>query len=412
LKLLNIRNTEVLTTDGNGSRLFRSGALSKYINDNEDEIDLVWIISSFDHYNKHNRSPEEIQREEVGLYEKVKMLKTPGYKSNLSLLRFWDHCVFGFKLFFEILIHHRDAKILYCGYPTIESSFVTVFLAKIIGAKSIIDIRDKWPDVFFEGKGRRSTILKLCFLPYFIGRNFIFKYCDSIVAANQSFLDWASFVSKRSSLKMKKDAVFPIGYTIPTLDKHSSYFEEVKQMYEVTDDELIFAFGGTIGTMFDFETIKQGLDIFDKYNIAYRLFMFGDGDSLHQVKELFSSNSKVIFLGRVNSTALFSFYTNADILIAPYIQTSNFLEHIPNKISEYLAAKKPILTSLSGLAGKLLESEECGHIYRNPQEFADCLQKIDKKKSIEMGNLGYDLYLNNYQLDAINKKIVRHCSEI
>ena len=413
MKLLNIRNSEVLSFDGKGSRLWRSGSLSRFIYLNREDVELSWIISNFDHYNKVSRpylSSKVINDEPY--YKALEMLPTCGYSRNLSFMRIVDHISFSMKLFWTVLARHRDTDIFFCSFPTVESCFVTLILSRIVGAKFIVDIRDRWPDVFFEKFTSFSLLFKLLFIPYFIIRYFTFRYADSIVATNEDFKRWAQDLSGRPLGKRLDDAVFPIGFSDPLKGDCEDFSTNILKKYNATDDDYIISFGGTLGEMFDFSLVKIGLEELDSAGVKYKFFIFGDGEAFESVRSSFLDNSSVHFMGRVNSNELFSFYTISNLLVAPYFPLSNFINHIPNKISEYLAAGKPIVTSLSGVAGKLLEKHSCGYIYETSSEFADAVRKCIELGTFEMGEKSRELFLSRFQLDNINSDIVKHCIAI
>ena len=128
--------------------------------------------------------------------------------------------------------------------------------------------------------------------------------------------------------------------------------------------------------------------------------------------ELEPSLWKFIYYNSLNIKDLFSFFLKSDILVANYIQSSNFKEHIPNKISEYLAAGKMVLTSLEGAAGKLIESNDAGFIYRGAEDFANKVGAIFTEDVDRAGKNAKELFENNFHIDSINKKIVDHCLDV
>ena len=75
------------------------------------------------------------------------------------------------------------------------------------------------------------------------------------------------------------------------------------------------------------------------------------------------------------------------VCIAPYIEREDFLMSIPNKIAEYLCAGVPVLTSLLGVSGTLLEKNQCGVTYKNTDELAMILDKLKKDQILLMSFL-------------------------
>ena len=99
-------------------------------------------------------------------------------------------------------------------------------------------------------------------------------------------------------------------------------------------------------------------------------------------------------------------------MFAPYRELEDFNIHIPNKFFDAMANSKPIITSISGVARKLVSDNEIGLVYQSaePDSLRNELLKIlnEKYKLAQMGNRARELYENEYSLSKVYGNAVSH----
>ena len=81
------------------------------------------------------------------------------------------------------------------------------------------------------------------------------------------------------------------------------------------------------------------------------------------------------FTGRVAPEEVSNFLAMADFAILPYPDTPINRYRWPTKLSDYCAAGLPVLCGPAGEVGAFLESEQCGAVFRTPDEAA---QTVDR----------------------------------
>ena len=124
---------------------------------------------------------------------------------------------------------------------------------------------------------------------------------------------------------------------------------------------------------------------------------------------------KFIFTGSVPYTQV-PFYVNAsDLCIATFIKKRHMKIGIsPLKIYEYMACKKPIVSSrIPNL--EFIENQETGILVEpeNPEELAKATIKLlkDEKLREKMGNNGRDYVVKNHSWEAVGKKVAAICEQ-
>jgi len=404
-----VRNTEVLPSDGDGARLWRSGLVAEHLFKNNHRI--KWVISSFDHHNKVNRKKINKLSGENDIYQVIKMLKTPGYKNNISIKRFVDHSIFAIKLFYY-LCRCNDAKVIFVSHPTPESSFICTLYANLFGVKVAVDIRDLWPDVFYDNdRGFKKKLKKVILLPYILMTKYTLKNATSIVSVNKSFLEWCY---RKGRARDSKDVVSFIPFVAPLI-LDSDISKAIKICSELNIDpskEIIISFGGTIGEMFDFKLLLKLLEEHASNIKINRIkFIFcGGGSQLDTLRQSFIEFDNVNFIGHINSNVLYSLYSISTVVFAPYKKIQNFDGHLPNKFMEYLSSGKPIISSLHGDAASILSENNAGFSYSTSEELFDILESIsDNPEDLKLkGNNARSVYETRFSPEKICVAIEKH----
>lgn len=365
-----IRNSEVLPSDGSGSRLWRSGLFAEYLGSRG--LNVHWIVSSFDHYNKVQRNGVSKYHPKNGV--KLSILKTPSYSSNLSPKRLLEHGVFSIKLL-HLLLKLKKPKIIFCSWPTPESSFVCVLFGLIFSVPVVIDVRDKWPSVFFESIDVKFKFLyKVAFVPYFIMRFFCMRYAAILTAVTPEYLEWAQKCGRRNN--KLKDKVLNIPFVRPELEAlYVSEADVIFDKFSANQNELVITFAGTLGKMFDFTFVDFLIEHSRSAHRKILLIVCGDGDSFTELKSRYSKYPEVAFTGRLHSTTVYALLLRSDCLLACYRDLDNFRDHLPNKFMEYLSAGRPIVSSLTGYASDILNDSKAGCTYRNEVELWGILER-------------------------------------
>ena len=102
--------------DGENVRLWRSVLLTQELLKRGHQV-VRWS-STFDHSKKKHRFQEDTVIQ-VDKNYRISLIKSPGYKSNISVQRFYDHIVMA-KKFAKIIKTEKKPDIILCSLPTIE----------------------------------------------------------------------------------------------------------------------------------------------------------------------------------------------------------------------------------------------------------------------------------------------------
>lgn len=138
----------------------------------------------------------------------------------------------------------------------------------------------------------------------------------------------------------------------------------------------------------------------DKYNI--KLWIVGDGSYLHQLQMLTNDlgMENVHFFGRKPPTELPMFISMSDICLIPHFKSLHTDTTIPHKLTQYMAFKKPLLTSDCNPIKRIIQEVKCGYTY-NSGDINNLVDQIlllisKRREWTVMGERAYDAVRNSY----------------
>ena len=362
--------------DGN-RRLLRIGILADILQSQGHEV--VWWTSSFDHVGKKKRYQKSIRVKVKDNYF-IHYLKSFGYKKNISISRLIDNQVVTNQFKKEAKLDKKKPDVILTSVPSIELSKEVMDYANKYRIPFILDIRDLWPDVFYELLPKHfGWLVKILTRPM---RNKLIDICTNakvISGITDDFINWGIEHSGRD--RTVKDTCFPMAYVKSEISKKKKADAYLfwKRLGIVKNDKILnVLFIGSLSNSFVFETVFSAAKILEKEVAPVRFIFCGEGIKEPEIRELCRGSSNCVYAGWVNSGEIKTILKLSHVGLAPYVQTRNFIENIPNKPAEYLSENLLIATSLKqGRLYDLIDTEECGFSYGNdPSKLASLLRKL------------------------------------
>lgn len=287
---------------------------------------------------------------------------------------------YGIELFFRILAYKRmDLYIL-----TSPPFFIIVFafLAARIKNKNniILDVRDLYPDVFFENKLLKRTS--------FLGK--IFARIESYLYKNSIKI---ITVTEGLKLKIINKGIPPYKVVVVKNGFDKNIFRPSSVKY----DNFTIVFHGNLGQFQNIEILLGVIEYFNRYDSAVHFLVIGKGS-----KDFLMKNK------HLDSLKYIEFMIYEDIPkeiskchLGVSFRTDDELSKLsfPVKVFEYIGVGIPIIVTPLSEAGKLIEEEEFGIECSNNLE--------DIIKNIQAIRDNYQFYIDN--LAKTGKNFSRQC---
>ena len=323
----------------------------------------------------------------------LELIPSLGYQKHIGVKRLIDHLILSINLY-RFLKNRKDfiPDRIFLGYPPIETSFVMIRWAKELGIPVMLDVKDNWPENFIEAFPKNYRMIAKFFIyPYFHLSKFIFRNSTSITSITDSFIIWIKSFSKRRnrSLNNSEDKFYvsPLVRRKIRLSKIRNRIANnfwLKRNINVLERKH-FSFVGSLSNSFDFNFIFDIANFtFVKYP-NHKFIICGTGERFEELSKLFEDLPNVFLMGEVNKYNSAFLLSNSIATIAPYKNSPNFKNSIPNKVIESLENSVPFITGTEGEMKNLINEFNNGiFLDSKVNEVNAILKLIEDKKYREI----------------------------
>jgi glycosyltransferase involved in cell wall biosynthesis len=372
---------ETLPIGQSDTRLLRTGLIANLFV--EKGHDIVWWSSTYDHFKKKQCFQFDTDLQLAPSY-RLTLLHGKGYQKNVSLARIKDHRSISIKFRKRIYYEKIKPDIIVCAYPTVELAYHCIKFGKKFNIPVIVDIRDLWPDIFFEEllpKFIRKFALNL-FNLFIVKHQFVFKNATAIIGITDKILNWGLEYAGRKSTDT--DKVFHLSYSKPSLQHTTQTVVSVSQKGLTFKENVLYVcLIGTISKYkFDLNPIVSAAKILQEKKAKVEFVICGDGEGLEWFKNETIDLSNIHFTGWINQNEIAYILDNVQVGLAPYFNTFTYIASIPSKISEYFAYGLPVLSGLKGELGNFIAQNNAGYVYFSGKEMAEILINLDSNREV------------------------------
>ena len=331
------------------------------------------------------------------------------YKRNISFSRIL-HNFEVTKEFNRLAKYEKKPDVVLTHYPIIELSEAAINYCNVNNIPSIVDIRDFWPDIFYETlPSKLKFIGDIIFMPWHWKVRNIVNKVTAITGISEEAIKWAR--AKNNQNIQKLDKPFPLAYKNEVQFNYDGDFLYKNNLNPKKDN--IYCFFGNLSTRYELDTVASASKILNaQKNSNIKLVICGSGEMLNTLNETAKTCPSLVLPGWIDKNQINTLLSISKAGILPYPSTLDFIRSFPNKVGEYLSKNLPILSSVKGEMQKLLEDWNCGITYENncPQSLVNAINLIENNSEtrIEMSANAGKCYSAMFDSDIVYENYVNY----
>ena len=269
-------------------------------------------------------------------------LKTISYLNSSSKLRIINWILFSFLVFFLPFIIRNKPNIIIYSSPSLFGSIPSFFLARLLKARFIFEVRDIWTETLVTLGGYSKNSLPIRVM-YAIER-FMYKHADKVISNLPHSVDHM----EKSGMPRDKFAWIPNGISSEEVSLPEDLSLDIE--HALPKDKFLIGYVGSLGQANCMETLLSAAANV-KHLPDVHFVMVGKGASKEKLIELSVSlgADNVSFLPPIPKRQVQSLMRRFDVCYIGWKNEELYQYGIsPNKLPEYMYSGKPVLHSFSG----------------------------------------------------------------
>ena len=304
-----------------------------------DGHDVEYVTTNFSHARKEYFDPQEIAHYTRTLPYKLIVLKIFGYYQHVSIRRILVHIYLSLRYFIYLInkVKRRDTIVVPSRPP--ELVFCVMLLKLIKGPKTLVDIRDIWPDMLTtENKVKDAVFRIYCNLYWYLTLRSIDKFAHTA----PSFLNWLKRYAPR-----RRSQFIPLGFD-------ADRWLAMKPLSKSSiNRKLELVYVGELSHQIDLTGMIKAIS----RNSKYFLTIIGGGADTGKIKHLVreSSAKNIGFTGYIPFQDVVEQLRTKHIGVIPMVSDA-----MPNKLFDYVASCLPILALGDNDASAFVERHNIG----------------------------------------------------
>ena len=357
------------------------------------------------------KSKEHAKLEEKKLYSIENIngvefiwIRAATYERN-NWRRSWNMLTFAINCY-KVGSKFKDKpEVIIGSSPHPFTAFAAVKLAQKLKVKFFFEIRDLWPQVIVD-MGKLNQYHPITQAMRLLEK-YLYRAADKIIVLAEGSKNY--LIGKRG-IKEPKILCLPNGVHL-----NNFYYKEdrdvLRKLYDFTKFTLIYT--GAHGPANALDTILRTADKL-KENKKIEIVLVGDGilkeKLLKQSKEMKLNN--VRFLEPVPKDEIPGILTAADAAIITLKKVKVFSYGVsPNKLFDYMAARKPIICAVEGEMAEKINKIGCGisTIAEDEKSMAEAiisLINLPQDELKKMGDNGYKEIKKNYSREKLAQRLI------
>lgn len=313
--------------------------------------------------------------------EKTTVYRTyvsPSYNKSI-LGRLWGYFSFTASASIVGLFKVKKHDVVIVSSPPLFVGITGVLLKFFKRMPLVFEVRDIWPESAIDlGILKSNLLIKLSYL----GEKIFYKYADKINVLTPAF---EKYLVEKKCVKKDKIMYIPNGADLDVFypQRMTPHLQQLKQPFE---GKFIVSYFGSHSTA---NKLEQLLEVAKACltDQDIHFLLIGDGkEKVHLIKKADEEGlTNVTFINQQSREIINDYCAISDVGVAILPKIDIFKTVYPSKIFDYLAAGKPVILGVDGIARQLVEENNCG-IYANPENpkaFREAILRLKQDKLLQ-----------------------------
>ena len=393
-----------------GVRKLRTAMLADKLVERGHEV--LWWTSAFDHFNKRMLFERDTELgPKPGL--RIRALRGMPYRRNVSLERYMDHRLIACK-FVANATREPTPDIVVASMPDHWTAYEAVRYAKSRKVPVVVDIRDRWPDMFVDMVPRAlAPLVKFVLLDDFRRLRIALRGADATTSMMEDLLAWG--LNRACRARGPRDRVFYLGAEPLPLSSESELSEEVRSLLRRLERKFIVTYVGTFGV---YNSPDVVVDAARQLNDGARgdrfaFVLAGHGPLLDRVRRRAAGMANIYLTGWLRPAEISAVLARSSAGVVPMNITEGAF---PNKVFLYTSGSVPIVTSAQGELREMIRNLAFGEYF--PPNDAAALSAVLRRWE-EQPRLVHDLqenarrvHVERFDADAIYSQFADYLERV
>ncbi len=366
---------------------------------------VTLVSGSYSHlFSSPPQVTESVLKEKIDGIEYL-WIKVPEYKSSKSIGRIWNMLYFAWKLHF---LKDIEPSHIIVSSPSLFPVKVGAKLAKKFHTKFLFEVRDIWPQTLVELSSLSffNPLIKL--MEHY--EKFAYKNADKVI----SLLPNAKEHFEDNGMQKDKFVYLPNGIEIEEQES-APLSLEIKE--KIPTNKFVIGYSGTIGIANNLDYLLDVAEML-KDNDEIHFMLLGNGGEKKRLQQRVQKLAlkNVTFLDAVSREFVAGFLQEIDVAFISLLPEKLFRFGVsPNKVFDYMYAKKPILWAIEA-GNNLVEDAKCG-VSAPLNDIVLLKESILKLKGLrkealeELGQNGYNFVHTYHGYNMLAKKLIEIIEE-
>jgi len=330
--------------------------------------------------------------------------------------RFWAYLSFAFSSIFAGLFKVGKADVVICTSPPLTVGLTGWMLSILKRIPMVFEVRDLWPESAIDtGVLTNKFLIKLS---YWLEK----KSYKSACWINVLTPAFKQALIEKKNVRPDRLSMIPNAADIDIF-KPGELDNWVRQKHNLQGKFVITYVGahGKANALMQLVNVAERI----KNNDDVRIMLVGAGMEKQMLMEEAQKKNlqNIVFVDAVSKEKIVDYVAASNVCTAVLKRVDAFKTVYPNKMFDYMSAKRPIILAIDGVARKVVEDANAG-IYVEPEnanEFANAVIRLknDNDLCIKFGENGFKYVCENFDrkvlatkyLGIIKSEVLNHYKE-